>query len=90
MPRTSLYRHFDAQGRLLYVGVSLCAVARLSWHMKYSRWSSDICRIDVEWHPSRVHALYAEALAIQNESPIHNARLLAPDQLKFPDDAIPR
>lgn len=71
MSRTALYRHFDRQGRLLYVGVSLNAVNRLSQHRDAS-WFQEIERITIRWLPTRESALVAEAVAIATERPIHN------------------
>lgn len=72
MTKTSLYRHFDKDGRLLYVGISHSFMARLSRHASASHWYWDIATVSVEHHRSRDHALYAEALAIRDENPIHN------------------
>lgn len=73
MTQTALYRHFDASGRLLYVGISLSAVQRLAQHAS-SDWSADIRRVDVEVYPTRDAALAAEAVAIRDERPEHNRR----------------
>jgi predicted GIY-YIG superfamily endonuclease len=69
---TALYRHFDSDGRLLYVGISLNVVARLSEHCKTSHWFGSITRIDVERFRSRQAALAAERKAIRTEKPLHN------------------
>jgi predicted GIY-YIG superfamily endonuclease len=70
---TKLYRHYAADGTLLYVGISLCAVARLRQHKKKKApWVDDIALILVEGHPSKRSALGAEASAIRKERPAHN------------------
>lgn len=69
--RTALYRHFNVLGQLLYVGVSLSVVTRLSQH-RDARWFEDIARIDVKWFPTRREALHAEAVAIWQENPKWN------------------
>lgn len=69
---TALYRHFDAAGSLLYVGISLCVVTRLRQHRRDAHWFTEIARIDVEWHPSREAACDAEFAAIRSEKPRHN------------------
>lgn len=69
--KTALYRHFDSAGRLLYIGISLSVVTRLSQH-KNSRWFEDIRRIEVQWLPTRREAQHAEAVAIWNEKPKWN------------------
>ena len=35
---TDLYRHWDAEGRLLYIGISRSAVERLAGHRNNSHW----------------------------------------------------
>jgi len=70
--QTALYRHYDAEGKLLYVGVSLSPAARTYQHSKSAHWFRDISRIDVEWHDDREKALDAERIAIKGERPEHN------------------
>jgi hypothetical protein len=69
--RTALYRHYDACGRLLYVGVSLSAVQRLIQH-RQAPWAGEIADVKVEYFDSREAALRAEANAIKAEGPVHN------------------
>jgi hypothetical protein len=85
----SLYRHFDASGRLLYVGISLCAVYRLSQHRLKSGWYCDIARVDIERHKSLAHARYAEAMAIRDEKPLHNKARPAPIDPDAPVEEAP-
>lgn len=68
----SLYRHFDAAGRLLYVGISLNALSRLSQHKSESSWFFNITRVEIEQHPTRAAAAAAEIEAIRTEDPLHN------------------
>lgn len=70
--RTALYRHFDAAGQLLYVGISLSAVQRLAQHKQTARWFTNLARIDIEWFPNRRLAEQAERAAIWHESPRFN------------------
>lgn len=67
-----LYRHFDAKGNLLYVGVSLSAVQRLQQHKNQANWYNDVARIQVEKFPSRPAVLRAERIAIRKEKPLYN------------------
>lgn len=69
---TQLYRHFDASGRLLYVGISLSAISRLSQHSGDSHWFGDIANVTVERFETRRDALHAEADAIASEDPLYN------------------
>lgn len=69
---TDLYRHFDAEGRLLYVGIAIDAGKRSKQHQWMSSWFEKVSRTEVERHPNRAAALRAEREAIRTEAPIHN------------------
>lgn len=69
--RTDLYRHFDADGKLLYVGISLSALQRTMSH-KHSGWWEMVTRIEIERHNTRDEALDAEREAIKTERPEFN------------------
>lgn len=69
---THLYRHFAADGELLYVGISFHALTRLRSHMQASDWSREIASVRIETFPSRSEALAAEAKAILEERPRYN------------------
>lgn len=69
---TALHRHFDKNKKLLYVGISLCAINRLSQHRDASDWYRDIASVSIEWFPSRGRAIDAERIAVRCEFPIHN------------------
>ncbi len=70
---TELYRCFDAEWKLLYVGISLSAIGRLVEHRRQAKWfDRRIRHIEVEWFPTRVAALIAERTAIQTEAPEYN------------------
>lgn len=67
-----LYRHFDAAGTLLYVGVSLNALNRLLAHRRRAPWFWNIARIEVARYPTRQESLDAERQAVQQERPLFN------------------
>lgn len=69
---TALYRHYDSAGRLLYIGISLSAAARLAQHVQGSEWARDIASMTVEQWPTRAAAAEAERAAIQAERPMWN------------------
>lgn len=77
MARTALYRHFDAEGRLLYVGISDCLSARDKQHAATAKWHGDVVRTEAEWLNSRDDAVLAEARAITREKPTHNVHWIA-------------
>jgi DNA-binding phage protein len=68
----SLYRHWDANGRLLYVGVSLSALARLRRHRHVSNWQDLIAEVKIEHFENRKLAMAAEREAILQENPLFN------------------
>lgn len=66
-----LYRYFDADGQLLYVGKSLNAVARATAHRKGSHWWDRAVRMEIEKVPI-ADLDHAERVAIWTEKPKHN------------------
>jgi predicted GIY-YIG superfamily endonuclease len=71
---TALYRHYDKNNHLLYVGISLNPLKRLTEHKSSAsaKWVTAIAHITVEWFPSLSLAETAERLAIQTEGPTYN------------------
>lgn len=67
-----LYRYFDAENRLLYIGISSNYQARAATHSKNSAWESLAVRVELERFADRESVLAAEKRAIQTEQPIHN------------------
>jgi hypothetical protein len=71
----ALYRHFDADGVLLYVGISYDPYVRYtSGHEVFSAWSRFSSEFRVEWLPDREEARAAEVQAIKEEKPLFNQR----------------
>lgn len=70
--RTALYRHFDAAGVLLYVGVASDPTLRAEQHAGKSPWFRFVDHTDTEWHATRGKAMAAERRAIAAESPVFN------------------
>jgi len=69
---TQLYRHFDAENNLMYVGISLNVFQRLSQHRDHSRWFGNIKRVEIEHFETREKAIIAEKNAIKTENPKFN------------------
>ena len=72
MSTNQLYRHFDAKGNLLYVGISLNAINRLLQHKEHADWFENIANVTIDKFESRELAIKAEILAIKTEKPIYN------------------
>jgi len=71
-PGIDLYRFFDKDDILLYVGISINAAMRSSQHRQDKHWWSDVARMEVEHTKSRDEALQRERDAIRIEQPLHN------------------
>ncbi|MFI8206844.1 MULTISPECIES: GIY-YIG nuclease family protein [unclassified Streptomyces] len=69
---TALYRFFDADGALLYVGITYDTEQRFASHRNSSPWWRDVASESIEWHDTRTLALAAESKAIKAERPRHN------------------
>lgn len=85
MARTALYRHFDADGRLLYVGITDDLAFRDKTHRATADWHGDVVRTETQWCLSRSHASALERVAIQFEGPLHNIAL---SRVETPVDAL--
>jgi len=68
----SLYRLYDVDDHLLYVGISQNFAQRWSQHAGLKPWWADVARTTVEHFPDRSEALAAEREAIRSEQPIYN------------------
>ncbi|TAL00365.1 MAG: GIY-YIG nuclease family protein [Rhodospirillaceae bacterium] len=84
-----LYRHFDKDGALLYVGIAINPMMRyINDHRRFAHWFKDITRIEIEHFPTRKDAFAAERQAIAAEKPLHNVR--RPSTKKMPLRVSPR
>lgn len=70
--KTAVYRHYDADGALLYVGLSRNPLKRWGQHKALALWFYDISRIEIQWFDSREDASDAEIRAVKSERPIFN------------------
>lgn len=71
---TVLYRHFSADGVLLYVGISGRVWVRNDEHLWLSGWFSEVSQITLERFSTRAEAVEAEREAILNEKPRFNVQ----------------
>lgn len=81
----SLYRHLNADGRLLYVGISGDPVFRYRYGHADKAWAHQVATVDVEQFPYRWMARQAELVAIARERPLHNIA----DRVAWDDDNDP-
>lgn len=69
---TQLYRQFNRDGKLLYVGISINAFERFRQHAKDKTWIDTVASMTIEHFASRQEALDAERAAIESECPLWN------------------
>lgn len=72
MTRTALYRHFDKEGVLLYVGISDCLSERDKQHRATAHWHNLVHHTQTMWLDDRKSARAQESIAIIREKPKHN------------------
>lgn len=71
--RTALYRLYDADDRLLYIGITWKVELRLWQHSNDKTWWHLVAHKTVEWFESRKAALEAEEAATREELPLYSA-----------------
>lgn len=69
---TALYRLYDANDVLLYIGITWDPDHRWERHQTIKHWAHQVARRTVEWYPDRPTALVAEAAATEAEKPLHD------------------
>ena len=80
-----LYRHFNKNGTLLYIGISISFLSRFGQHKIQSPWFKEISFVTVEHFLSRTEVLKAEKDAIKTENPLYNkVHLPSYRKYKFP------
>ena len=70
---TALYRLYDANDVLLYLGISFDPDVRWTQHQSDKHWAHQVVRRTVEWYPNRIAALAAEEAATAVEKPLHDS-----------------
>lgn len=70
--RPTLYRYFDKDGRLLYVGVTTGHLERMLQHSLASLWWTDAVSCTLVHFTDEAEMREAERVAIETERPIHN------------------
>lgn len=81
--RTALYRLFDHNDQLLYVGIAFDPHVRCYHHKTHKPWWPEVARREVEWHDNRRAAEAAELAAIAAEKPRYNISGV-PDPMRIP------
>jgi len=69
---TTLYRFYNIDDVLLYVGITEAGAMRWSSHRRGKEWWGDVARVTVDHFPDRQTAAEAEVRAIKTEGPLYN------------------
>lgn len=81
--KASLYRHFDNDNTLLYVGISVDFGRRTLQHFWGSPWMENVTKITIERYNEISQAGMAEVRAVLDENPIHNKiRFCSQDEIE--------
>lgn len=80
----AVYRFYDAQDRLLYIGVSMNLLARWKAHDRQKDWWRQVVRATIEHFDTREAALEAEETAIRTEKPLYNVTHNQPARVPSP------
>lgn len=90
MTETALYRLFNADDLLLYVGISKNPKKRWGQHALEKPWWHEVAEKTVEWHPDHATAVALETQAIAAERPAYDqtarryvSLATAPPRLEF-------
>lgn len=73
--RTAVYRLFDTDGMLLYVGMTAYPTIRFSSHRATKPWWHEVATRRLVWYATREAAAMAEIRAIQTEAPRYNVAI---------------
>ena len=89
--KTAVYRFYDGEGRLLYVGVTKEPEVRFDTHKREraETWWPLAVRHTIEWFDDRQAAAQAEVDAITNEAPLHNVSSIPAPTLVSASAAVP-
>ena len=72
-----VYKHYDKDGRLLYVGATGEVLKRTSLHQSSSAWFESVANIVIEKFEYKSQALDYERKVIFNEKPLYNVKIPA-------------
>jgi hypothetical protein len=80
--RCGLYRFYDVDHVLLYVGISRNLPDRWNWHRYKTDWYSQARYVAVSFYPEREDAFRAEAATIRTQNPLFNVLRCKPHRSK--------
>jgi hypothetical protein len=83
-----LYRHYDADGMLLYIGASHDALDRLRGHRSSSGWYRLITKMTIERFPTLEDLVRAEKETVTREKPPYNTQIAEPIRRRRPVNRV--
>lgn len=86
----ALYRMYDVDNCLIYVGCTVTPMTRIEVHHRWKSWAERVATVTIRWLPTWAEARQAEALAIMNEQPLFNRTGPDPDGVKHKQGRPPR
>lgn len=78
VPPAVLYRLFDSDGALLYVGITTKGLLRWASHAHFAEWWPTVASATIAHYPTLGEAAAAEEAAIRTEKPRYNVIFTAP------------
>ena len=87
---TTLYRFYDADDDLLYVGITRHGANRWRQHEDVQSWWPEVARTTVEHFTDLAEARTAELRAIQGENPRYNVAGRRPKRHSWPNEGRAR
>ncbi len=73
-----LYKLYDGEDRLLYVGITTQLRERIRHHHRETEWCRTVERIEVDWNLTKLGAMRRERAIILRDDPVHNRTAYAP------------
>ena len=77
-----VYRCFNVEGNLLYVGMTWNVDERIIAHRSNTHWFGEVNDVQVEKHEDKLSALTAEMVAIKDEWPMYNIHIPTESQVE--------
>lgn len=72
--KTGVYKMYDNNHNLLYVGMTVSLLSRMSDHIKQKEWFTEVEDISITWYSTRFEAEVAEKTSIRWDDPKYNKR----------------
>lgn len=75
---TTVYRFWEKDGTLLYIGITFSTHRRFSQHKSLKPWWDEVDHITLEHFLTRAEAQLAEEIAVRKEQPRYNCNYIMP------------